>query len=79
MIPEIIFKMIFKFLGRNFYEILRLFDGLQLVSQHRIVCPSNWGIGQDVMLQTEISEEEESSYRFVEVRPWFRLTPCPEG
>jgi alkyl hydroperoxide reductase subunit AhpC len=67
-------------MGRNFYETLRLFDGLQLVGQHRIVCPSNWGIGQDVMLSTDIPEDEqESNYRFVEVRPWFKLTPCPES
>ena len=58
--------------------MLRLFDALQIVTKHKIVCPSNWGNGQDVMLQTDVTEEEENSYRFVEVRPWFKLTPCPD-
>jgi hypothetical protein len=35
-------------------------------------------MGQDVMMQSDLSEEEETRYRFIDVRPWFRLTPCPE-
>ena len=65
--------------GRNFYEVLRSYDALQMVTLHKVVCPSNWAMGQDVMLQTDITEEEETNYRFVEVRPWFKLTPSPEG
>ena len=64
--------------GRNFYEIIRSYDALQMVTLHKVVCPSNWGQGQDVMLQKEITEEEENNYRFVEVRNWFKLTPSPE-
>lgn len=65
--------------GRNFYEVLRLFDGLQLVTKHKIVVPCNWGIGQDVMLNNDVPSEQQDSFRFVEVRPWFKLTPCPEN
>ena len=71
-------KRIYLHTGRNFYECIRAFDALQMVTQHRVVCPSNWGQGQDVMMQSELTAEEEANYRFVEVRPWFKLTPCPE-
>jgi alkyl hydroperoxide reductase subunit AhpC len=49
--------------GRNFYEALRLFDGLQLVTKHKIVVPCNWGIGQDVMLNNDVPPEQQESFR----------------
>jgi len=65
--------------GRNFYEALRLFDALQLVTHHRVVCPANWGSGQDVLLHPKISTEEAAEFRFAEIKPWFKLTNAPEG
>ncbi len=65
--------------GRNWYEVLRQFDALTLTTTHRVVCPSNWGQGQEVLLQEGISVEEAALYRYVEIRPWFKLTPCPES
>ena len=69
-------------IGRNFYEILRAFDALQLVTYHKVVCPANWGSGQDVMVNNDLSNEEAGKILtkgFVTIKPWFRLTPCPEG
>jgi thioredoxin-dependent peroxiredoxin len=64
--------------GRNFYEVLRCYDAVALTTYHRVVCPSNWAIGQEVMLNNEMQPEEAAQYRFVEIKPWFKLTPCPE-
>ena len=64
--------------GRNWYEVLRQFDALFMVTIHRVVCPSNWGHGQEVMVQKDATVEEAANYRYVEIKPWFRLTPCPD-
>jgi hypothetical protein len=64
--------------GRNWYEVIRQLDALLLSTFHRVVVPSNWGQGQDVMLHPTASAEEASLYRFVEAKPWFRIASCPE-
>ena len=66
-------------IGRNFYEVLRQLDGLLMTTYHRVVVPSNWGQGQDVMLHPECTLDEATLYRFVEVRPWFRIASCPDN
>lgn len=65
--------------GRNMYEVLRLYDALQLCVHHKVVTPSNWGMGQDVLLHNDVSAEEAAHMRFAKIKPWFRLTPCPEN
>jgi alkyl hydroperoxide reductase subunit AhpC len=65
-------------IGRNFYEILRLFDATQLTIHHKVVCPANWANGQEVMIHPAIDENDLNSFRFAEIRPWFRLTNPPE-
>ena len=68
--------------GRNIYELIRLFDALQVTTYHSVVCPSNWGAGQDVMVNNDVSNEEAQKRLpkgFAEIKPWFRLTPCPEN
>eukprot|EP01041_Mallomonas_annulata_P002612 gene2612-5105_t len=68
--------------GRNFYEIIRAFDALQLVTYHKVSCPSNWGSGQDVFVHNDIDSEEATKILpkgFVAIKPWFRLTPCPDA
>lgn len=65
-------------IGRNWYEVLRQLDALFMTTFHRVVCPANWGQGQDVMLHPTASPEEASLYRFVEAKPWFRIATCPE-
>ena len=63
------------------YEILRLMDALQVVTLQRVVCPSNWGSGQDVLVRSDVPSSEATKILpkgFVEIKPWFRLTPCPD-
>eukprot|EP00607_Mallomonas_marina_P000606 CAMPEP_0182428834 /NCGR_PEP_ID=MMETSP1167-20130531/23972_1 /TAXON_ID=2988 /ORGANISM="Mallomonas Sp, Strain CCMP3275" /LENGTH=210 /DNA_ID=CAMNT_0024611977 /DNA_START=165 /DNA_END=794 /DNA_ORIENTATION=- len=59
--------------GRNFYEPIRSFDALQLSTYHRVVCPANWGSGQDVFVHNEVSNEEATKVLpkgFVSIKPW---------
>ncbi len=65
--------------GRNFYEILRAYDALNLTTNHKVVCPANWGNGQDVFLNTALPTEELSGYRYAEIKPWLKLSPMPEN
>ena len=64
--------------GRNWYESLRMFDALQLSIHHKILTPSNWGQGQDILLSSEITKDESTLFRFTEIKPWFRLAPIPD-
>ncbi len=69
---------LYSFTGRNWYEVLRQYDALTMTTIHKIVCPANWGSGQDVLLHPEITAEESTQFRYVEIRPWFKLTKCPQ-
>jgi thioredoxin-dependent peroxiredoxin len=64
--------------GRNWYEVLRTFDALQLTTNSKCVCPSNWGQGQDIILSTDITKDESTLFRFTEIKPWFKIAPCLE-
>jgi alkyl hydroperoxide reductase subunit AhpC len=44
--------------GRNFYEILRAIDSIQLTANHKVSTPANWKVGEDVILAGTISDEE---------------------
>lgn len=44
--------------GRNFYEILRVIDSIQLTTNHKVSTPANWQVGEDVILAGTISDEE---------------------
>jgi peroxiredoxin len=73
-------RSIFKYsntTGRNFYEILRTYDALIMTSYHRVVTPANWAQGQEVLLNPEITPEEAQNYRFAQIKPYFKLSPCP--
>lgn len=64
-------------IGRNIYEIIRIFDALNLVTFHKVVCPSNWANGQDVFVSNEITDDEASKLLpkgNIRIKPWFRLT-----
>lgn len=63
--------------GRNFYEYLRVYDALSLVTHHKCVCPSNWGSGQEVMLSMDMTKDEAAQYRYSEIKPWFKVMPDP--
>lgn len=64
--------------GRNWYEFLRQYDALMMVIYHPVACPANWAQGQQLMIKKDVSTHDAADYRCVEIKPWFRLAPCPE-
>ncbi|MCY1284231.1 Peroxiredoxin [compost metagenome] len=67
--------------GRNFNEILRVIDSLQLTDNHKVATPANWQDGDDVVIVPSLKDEDEIRQRFPRgykaVRPYLRLTPQP--
>ena len=68
--------------GRNFNEILRVVDSLQLTDKHKVATPANWQHGDDVVIVPSLKDEDEIRQRFPKgytvVKPYLRLTPQPE-
>ena len=68
--------------GRNFNEILRVVDSLQLTDKHKVATPANWQQGEDVVIVPSLKDEAEIAQRFPKgytaVTPYLRLTPQPE-
>ncbi len=68
--------------GRNFHEILRVVDSLQLTDNHKVATPANWQHGDEVVIVPSLKDEEEIKQRFPKgykaVTPYLRLTPQPE-
>ena len=68
--------------GRNFHEILRVVDSLQLTDHHKVATPANWQQGEDVVIVPSLKDEAEIKQRFPKgykaVTPYLRLTPQPE-
>ena|SRR5690606_18355987 len=67
--------------GRNFNEILRVIDSLQLTEQHKVATPGNWQSGEDVVIVPSLQDADEIARRFPKgyhaVKPYLRLTPDP--
>jgi alkyl hydroperoxide reductase subunit AhpC len=66
--------------GRNFNEILRVLDSLQLVDSHKIATPVNWENGEDVIVSPTISTEDARKIfpkGVTEIKPYLRYTPQP--
>ncbi|MCZ2496697.1 peroxiredoxin [Xylophilus sp. Kf1] len=67
--------------GRNFDEILRVIDSLQLTDSHKVATPANWKDGDDVVIVPSIQDPLELAERFPKgydaVRPYLRITPQP--
>lgn len=66
--------------GRNFDEILRVIDSLQLTAQHRVATPANWKHGQDCIIVPAVTNEEAKKAfpkGFKEIKPYLRTTPQP--
>ncbi|KAF0814811.1 Alkyl hydroperoxide reductase subunit C [Andreprevotia sp. IGB-42] len=67
--------------GRNFNEILRVIDSLQLTDGYKVATPANWQDGDDVVIVPSLQDEAEIAQRFPKgyraVRPYLRLTPQP--
>ena len=67
--------------GRNFNEILRVIDSLQLTEYHSVATPANWQDGDDVVIVPSITDPEVLKAKFPKgynaVKPYLRMTPQP--
>ena len=67
--------------GRNFDEVLRVIDALQLTDAYTVATPGNWRDGDDVIIPTSIQDEATLKQKFPKgytaPRPYLRLTPQP--
>ena len=68
--------------GRNFDEIVRIIDSLQLGAKHRIATPANWKQGEDVIIAGSVSNDEAKSLYpdgWKSPRPYLRIVPHPKA
>ena len=66
--------------GRNFDELLRVIDSLQLTAKHKVATPADWKHGQDVIIVPSVPDEEAKKLfpgGFKTVKPYLRLVPQP--
>ncbi len=66
--------------GRNFEELLRVIDSLQLTAQHSVATPANWKDGEDCIVVPALSDEEAREKfpkGFTVIKPYLRTTPQP--
>lgn len=67
--------------GRNFNEVLRVIDSLQLTEYHSVATPGNWQDGDDVVIVPSLKDEDVIKQKFPKgykaLRPYLRLTPQP--
>jgi alkyl hydroperoxide reductase subunit AhpC len=67
--------------GRNFDEILRALDSIQLTARHKVATPANWQPGGKVVISTAVSDEEAKTLHpggFETLRPYLRMTDQPK-
>ena len=68
--------------GRNFDEVLRVLDSLQMTAKHRVATPANWKQGEDVIIAGSVSDEEAKKIwpqGFRAPRPYIRYVPQPKA
>lgn len=68
--------------GRNFDELLRVLDSLQLTAYHKVATPANWKSGDDVVVVPAVSTEEAKKIfpkGVTEIKPYLRMTPDPKN
>lgn len=81
--PNKIVKLIISYpasTGRNFQEILRVIDSLQLTAYHSVATPADWKDGEQVVVLPSIKTEDipaKFPKGFTEVKPYLRMTPQP--
>lgn len=66
--------------GRNFDEILRVIDSLQLTAQYSVATPANWKHGEDVIITTAVKDEDvpgKFPKGHTKIKPYLRTTPQP--
>jgi thioredoxin-dependent peroxiredoxin len=66
--------------GRNFDELLRVIDSLQLTAKHRVATPVNWKRGEDVIIAGTVSNDEAKATfgSWTEPKPYIRVVPQPQ-
>jgi alkyl hydroperoxide reductase subunit AhpC len=66
--------------GRNFDEVLRVIDSLQLTARHKVATPVNWQQGDDVIIAGSVSDDEAKELfgDWDSPKPWLRIVPQPE-
>lgn len=68
--------------GRNFDEVLRVIESLQLTAKHRVATPANWKPGEDVIIAGSVSDDEAKKIYpdgWKAPRPYLRIVPQPRG
>lgn len=68
--------------GRNFDEIPRVIDSLQLTAEHKLATPADWEPGEDCIIEPGVSNEEAAKLfpaGFKEIKPYLRTTPDPRA
>jgi alkyl hydroperoxide reductase subunit AhpC len=66
--------------GRNFDEILRVIDSMQLTAKHKVATPANWKQGEDVIIVTSVTNDEAKTMfpsGFKEIKPYLRVVAQP--
>jgi alkyl hydroperoxide reductase subunit AhpC len=67
--------------GRNFDEILRVIDSMQLTSKHKVATPANWKQGQDVIISGSVSDDDAKKlfpHGWKAPKPYLRITQQPK-
>ncbi len=82
--PDKVIKAMFSYpmsTGRNFDEVLRLLDSVQLTAKHKVATPVNWKQGEDVIIVPAVSNDEaKAKYPdgWKSPKPYIRIVPQPK-
>ncbi|MGD9867415.1 MAG: peroxiredoxin [Hyphomicrobiales bacterium] len=83
--PDKVIKLILVYpmsTGRNFDEVLRVIDSLQLTAMHKVATPANWTSGEDVIIVPAVSDEDAKKQYpegWKTLKPYLRVVPQPKG